>query len=461
MLSADSWAMQQWGTVELGDVRRKRRAVAMGARMVAQPEASLPQQMGSRAALRGAYGLLNHAAVTLEQLLAPHREATLAAAGQSQYVLMVQDTTELDFTAHPHTQGLGAIGDGGGQGLLLHSTLAVVPDTRQVLGLAHAQVVLRQPRVKPRPKYTRSDEGCVWERSAQAIGPPPPGVVWVHVVDGGGDIFEFMTACRQQGKHFIAQVCRNRRLLWEEEAAAGNQEEMAHLRDYARSLAPAPGSAYGLRVPATKTHPAREARLALAWAPITVPPSSQAPPDIRRLPPLGLYVVRAWEPEPPEGAEAVEWILTTSWPVARLADAQQIVSWYTCRWICEEFHQCLKTGCRVERTQLDDGADIRRLLGFAAPIAMRLLQLRDAARNIPDLPADQAVEPLMVQVLARRQKQDPTTMTVLEFWQSVARLGGHQGRRRDGSPGWRTVWRGWRLLSEWTEGARLFANPDG
>lgn len=427
--------------------------------MAAQPEASLPQQMGARAALRGAYGLLNHPEVTLEQLLAPHIEATLTAAGQSRCVLMIQDTTELDFTAHPKTQGLGPIGDGRGQGLLLHSTLAVLPDSREVLGLAHAQVVLRQPKVRPRPKYTRSDEGRVWEWAAQAVGPPSEGVVWMHVVDGGGDIFEFMAACRQRGKHFINQVCRNRRLLWEKEAVPGHPEEIAHLRDYARNLAPAPDSAYSLQIPATKTHAAREAQLVLTWAPVTVPPSSQAPPDIRCLPPLALYVVRAWEPEPPEGAEAVEWILITSWPVASLAPAQQIVAWYTC-WICEEFHQCLKTGCRVERTQLDDGADIRRLLGFAAPIAIRMLQLRDAARTNPDLPADQVVDPLIVRVLARRQKQNPITLTAREFWLSVARLGGHQGRRRDGSPGWRTVWRGWRLLSEWTEGAQLFADPD-
>jgi hypothetical protein len=120
----------------------------------------------------------------------------------------------------------------------------------------------------------------------------------------------------------------------------------------------------------------------------------------------------------------------------------------------------LKTGCRVEDSQLDDGADLQRLLGFAAPIAVRLLQLRQAARNIPDLPATALVEPLMVQVLARRQKTDPDTMSPAEFWRRLARLGDHQGRRRDGPPGWRTVWRGWRLLSDLTEGARLFVVPD-
>jgi hypothetical protein len=100
------------------------------------------------------------------------------------------------------------------------------------------------------------------------------------------------------------------------------------------------------------------------------------------------------------------------------------------------------------------------LLGFAIPIAVRLLQLRDLARQAPQRLARQVIEPLMVQVLARVQGLNARTLTLEAFWQAVARMGGHQGRRGDGSPGWRTVWRGWRHLEELTEGARLFAPRD-
>ena len=76
------------------------------------------------------------------------------------------------------------------------------------------------------------------------------------------------------------------------------------------------------------------------------------------------------------------------------------------------------------------------------------------------MPATTVVEPLLVQVLARRQRLNWQTLTAEQFWQQVARLGGHQGRRQDGPPGWRTVWRGWRYLSDLADGARLFAVPD-
>jgi hypothetical protein len=173
VLSADAWAAQQFATADLGDRRRTKRAVEMAAKMAAHPDASLPQQMESRSALRAAHGVLSNPRVSLEALVAPHCQQTLVAARREELVLMVEDTSELDYTAHPHTTGLGPIGDGKGRGLLLHSTLAVVPCQRQVLGLAHAQVVRRHP--KPSAHWVRSPEAQVWETSAHAVGRPPIG----------------------------------------------------------------------------------------------------------------------------------------------------------------------------------------------------------------------------------------------------------------------------------------------
>jgi hypothetical protein len=396
----------------------------------------------------------------MDKLLAPHLQQTGNASKQHELVLFVEDTTELDYTAHASKTGLGPIGDGKGRGLLMHSTLALVPEGRQVLGLAHVQVLRREPVSKPKPHWTRSAEGRVWEVSAQAVGRPPAGVTWVHVSDRASDIFEYMAACMDLGKHFLLRVHRNRLLAWDEEAPQTDQEEAQKLVDYARSLPKQPGSSYSVEIPAHKGRPARQAELALAWAAVTVAPPSQAPPAIRQHPPLNLWLLRVWEPAPPAGVEALEWILLCSLPITCLSDAQRATDWYTGRWYCEDFHQCLKTGCRVEHSQLDDGADIERLLGFAAPTAVRLLQARQAARHTPDVPARSVVDPLMVEVLARHDQVDAETMTAKEFWRRVARLGGFLGRRRDGNPGWRTVWRGWRYLSDLTNGARLFAPKD-
>jgi hypothetical protein len=98
------------------------------------------------------------------------------------------------------------------------------------------------------------------------------------------------------------------------------------------------------------------------------------------------------------------------------------------------------------------------LLGFVAPIAVRLLQLRQAVRQTSERLAVEEVDPLMVEVLAQKQQVDSQSMTLATFWLLVARLGGFQGRKRDGNPGWRTLWWGWRYVSDLTEGARLVIN---
>jgi hypothetical protein len=461
ILSASEWAAQQWGQIDLGDERLNRRAAEIGARMAAHPEASLPNQMQSPSMLEAAYRLMDNRHVSMLDLLKPHCQQTLEEARQQEVTLWVEDTTELDYTAHASKTGLGPIGNGLGRGLLLHCTLGLLPESRTVWGLGHVQVVLREARAKDAQGWMRTPEGRLWEHSAQAIGRPPEGKLWVHVSDRGSDIFEYMAACVDLEKHFLLRVFHNRLLTWNDEQPQAEQEEARKLLDYARSLPEYPASGYQVEVAATQKQPARQAQLALAWTQAVIAPSPQAPPEIRQHKPVTAWVVRAWEPDAPSGVEAVEWVLLTSLPILSLEDAQRTADWYTCRWFCEDFHQCLKTGCRVECSQLNDGLDIQKLLGFAAPIAVRLLQLRQDARHAPDALATTLVDPLMVEVLARQlPTESASTLTILNFWRLVARLGGFQGRKRDGQPGWRTVWRGWRYLSDLTDGARLFVSPN-
>jgi hypothetical protein len=450
--SAAEWATEQWRNVQLGDVRLDRRAVQMGVAMAAHPAQSLPQQMGSRASLRGAYGLLNHRRLTLGQLSEPHWTRTRQAAGEHQVVLFVQDTTELDYTHHPTKKGLGPIGDGRGRGVLLHSTLGVVPGPHpQVLGLAHQQVVLREPAKQPRPNYTHSLEGQVWARAAEAVGDAPEGVLWVHVGDRGSDDFRFMHACRAQGKHFLIRAYHNRILQWEKEDI---DPHMGKLIDFARTLPPQDD--YLLHIPAQHKRPPRTAKIHLAWASVTIPPPSRGPIELRHQPPIAAWVVRAWEMDAPPEVEAVEWILITSVPTRTTAQARERTQWYECRWLTEDYHQCLKTGCAIEKRQLDHGDDICRLLGFCGPIATRLLQLRNLARTEPEIPAQVHIDPLTIEILKQRLKwtgSEPVTMSC--FWRGVAQLGGHLGRRGDGPPGWKTIWRGWQYLQDLVTGARL------
>ena len=451
-LWANEFAQQTWGAVELGDRRLTARAVQVGSCMVAHPEASLATQMQNPSALEGAYRLMNNNQVNLRALLAPTFERTRQSASQEPVVLWVNDQTELDYTFQRAKGGMGAIGDGKGRGLLMHSTLAIRAETREVLGLGDVQVYLRQETPIPEPKWTRSMEGRVWEIAAEQVGAAPEGTTWVEVSDAGSDRFMYLAQCLALHKHFLIRVLFNRWVRKEEDG------EAQKLVDYARSLPRQAGSETMVEVPADRKQAARQAQVVMAWAGVCMPPSSQAPPTERQHEPLKAYVMRVWEPDPPEGIKGLEWILLSSLPVTCLEEAHLRVEWYTCRWFCEDFHQCLKTGCRIEHSQLSDRSDTENLLGFVLPIAVHLLQLRQAVRQLPERLAVEAIDPLMVAVVAEKQHVDSQTMSLKTFWDLVARLGGFQGRKRDGYPGWRTLWWGWRYVSDLTEGARLAIN---
>src|SRR5229473_1924020 len=213
LLSPQQWAEYTFGSVHLGDQRRTQRAVEIAASIAGHPSASLPRQMPDEAALHAAYRFLQNPQVSYEQLIRPHLQQTREAAGQQSQVLLIQDMTDLDYHAHPTTTGLGPIGTGSHQGFLLQTVLAVLPESREVLGIAQQEPFLRQPAPKGETKRQRQErerESQVWERSIQALGSPPAGVQWIHVGDRGSDIFSFLALCRQLGCDFVVRAAQDR-----------------------------------------------------------------------------------------------------------------------------------------------------------------------------------------------------------------------------------------------------------
>ena len=469
MLSALHWAEYTFGSVYLGDVRRTQRAVKIASAIAHNPAASLPAQMADEAALEATYRFLQTPDVTYEQLIGPHVAQTREAASKQQQVLLIQDTTEVDYQQHPTTTGLGPIGNGTHHGYLLQSVLAVVPESREVLGLMHQEPFLRQPAPKgetKRQREQRERESQVWERSVQAIGTPPEGVQWIHVGDRYSDMFSFLSLCRQQQCDFVVRAAQDRCVdLLVEQADAPVLPRSHHRRRAGQPAAAKPQhlfevmrswSAVGeqdLHLEATKQTKARVAHVVLSFGCLRLlPPEHQQASQGR---PLVVWVVHVWEPEPPEGVEGLEWVLLTSVPTATLAQAWQRVNWYRARWIIEDYHQGLKTGCSIEERQLQSYEALRRLLGLLAPTAVRLLQLRAAARETPERLVSEILPTDLVQVVAILVKVPAATLTAQQCWYAIARCGGYLRRRSSGPPGWKTLWKGWFYVQTLLEGVHL------
>jgi hypothetical protein len=439
-----------FGDTQLGDPRRARRLVRAAARIADRPHGSLPSKFDCNG-LRAVYRLMNRPEATHEQVLGPHgRQVRQAMAGRP-VVLVVHDTTELDFTSHRAWRGTGPIGTGGGRGFLQHNSLAILPDG-QLLGLAHQQLALRQPR-PPGETVTQRRRRCresrPWLAGIAAAGPAPQGRTWVDVGDCGADLFDAMHQARQPGHHFLIRAAQDRKVR----AGPPGHERATYLRRHARSLAPQATGA--VAIPGKGGRPARPAAVALAAAAVRVYPPAREARRADARPPLRARVERAWEPDPPAGCAPVEWVLLSSLPVGSEEQLRQRPARYALRWpTAEEFHQVEKAGCGEGQLRFETARAMKPMVALLSVVAVRLMQLRDAERRHPEAPASAVAPALERERVAAALPAGPAAgaLTVRQFVRGVARLGGFLGRRGDGPPGWKTIWRGYQRLQDMVEG---------
>ncbi|TWU45357.1 hypothetical protein Q31b_05290 [Novipirellula aureliae] len=92
---------------QFGDERLTKRIKKMADVLSHSPNMSIPAALKSKAEIEGCYRFFNNDNVTPEKILQPHIEATHQRINQVDYVLLVQDTTEIDLT-RPEQQVDGA-----------------------------------------------------------------------------------------------------------------------------------------------------------------------------------------------------------------------------------------------------------------------------------------------------------------------------------------------------------------
>jgi hypothetical protein len=455
VLSAKEWAVETFAGAELGDPRRRDRLVQVAAAMAEDPAATLPTQMGDPSALHAAYRLFNNEAMSLAQLQDPHWQQTREQARQRQQVLLVQDTTDLNYAKHPKTKGLGPIGRSKkAQGFFLQSVLAVDAQTAEMLGLAYEEPFVRQPAPLGEThaqRLQRDRESLVWERAVQAIGPALSESQWIHVGDRGADIFRLLQHIQLQACDFLIRAAQDR-CVQTKDGEEEDEEEVTRLFQHARSL-PAQDSRVK-DLPRLHERPARQAFLQVSWSKVRVLPPKNGGAMHKQA--VEAWVVRVWEPEPLDGQVPLEWVLLTSVPVENSEQAWQCVDWYTMRWTVEDFHKCLKTGCNMEKRHLQSYDDLTRLLGLVGPLAVRLLLLRSCARQSPQAQATCILPALWLRVLELFTNRPLHSLHSADhLWCAIARLGGYRGYLGDGPPGWQTLWRGWERLQALLEGVQF------
>lgn len=449
------WTEQECGRARLPKRLQKRLGLLVGD-FFARPTANIPQACGSWARAKAAYRFFNNPKVRKEFILESHFEATAARVAEEAEVLAVQDTTFLDYSSHPQTQGLGPIGTKSHDkalGLLVHGTMAFTPSGLP-LGLIELQSWARDP--EDRGKSERRKELPIEEkesfkwinsfRQARALQERCPRSRIISVGDRESDIYElFLETLRPGAPALVVRAERDRGLSQEEGLLWEKMEKE-----------PVQG-VYALEVQAGKNRRARTAQMEVRFAQVKLKP----PQRLRGRPEVELWAVYAVEAaSAPDPKEKLEWMLLTTLEVKNVEDALKVIGYYKQRWGIERFHKVLKSGCRIEDRQLGQAESLEACLAIDAMVAWRIYFACHLAREVPDAPCTiffEEEEWKAITAFQKRQRspaaQEPTLKEMIGL---VGRLGGWFGRKSDGPPGTEVLWKGFQRLDDITDAWNAF-----
>ncbi len=449
LVTADKqWAAEEFAHVELKDGRLNWRCQELASVLAQQPDVPINQACEDWADTKAAYRFFDNKKVTPEGILAPHQQRTVARMSQHPLVLAVQDTTFFNYTHHPHSEGLGEIGNKKQKqrGFGMHSTLALTP-TGLPLGLL-TQAFFTRPVDEPSHQPNELQKLPIEEKESyrwvqafeQTIALAPDGVDVVTVCDREADIYEMFTLAQEKEVHLLVRAATDRALTDNEARKLWSKVERQAIAGFLT-----------VHIPANQKRPARTATASVRFTQVKLKPPWR--PQQKKLPVVTLNAILVREDNPPVGVdEPIEWLLLTNTSVATFADALQVVQWYCCRWQIEIYHKVIKSGCKVEDCRLKLVDRLQNYIALMNVIAWRLLWLTYINRTDPNLPCTTILTTIEWESLYMRihkTTQLPQSIpTVRQAVRWIAQLGGFLGRKGDGEPGVVVIWRGWQRLQD-------------
>ena len=455
-----SWAEKEFGGASLGDARLSKRLVSIAAAKAQKPSRAFSGvAKGDWPSVKAYYRLIDtpdESAVTMPNILQPHRERTLRRMKGQQTVLCIQDGSDLDYNNLAQCDGLGEIGTNQtgakSRGLHLHSTFAVTSKGLP-LGVLHAQCFV--PKTKA-PEDDRPASAIPIEekktfcwiehhRDLVAIAADMPNTRLVDVCDREADFFELFDEQRHKPRVDLLVRAKHNRNLTEEPIKLFEAVRRTPVQSRVRVHLPRQ-SARPKRSK-QKVHPGRSARvaeLAVRSMRIQIQPSIYC----KDKEPIDVWVIHALEENAPPQTKAVEWFLLTTINITSVQDAEQCLRWYCLRWRIEDWHRVLKSGCRIEDIAHETVERLRRAIAINLVIAWRIMLMTLLGRETPELPAEVLFSDIEIRVLRAYAKKKGLKPPLLlgEAVRLVAKIGGYLGRTKDPPPGHELIWQGYAEL---------------
>ncbi len=493
------WAKKEMAQAKIGDERSRDNLIKLCATLAVQPGIAFSRacQEGGR---KAAHRLFRQPCSTPLNLLRGHILQTALRCQElsATLVLVASDSTSMDFTTHKATRGLGPITTSARtQGFHTHSAMALTVEGLP-LGLLHqehwvrptpeqplapapdkAPVPNKQQREKNHERSRKrafvDKESFKWLSALQAVEralPPEQKVLLIQ--DREADIFEFIQAPRRANTHLLIRAAQPRRVsvlpeghvsvLPDAGAEASFEANLLNRKQAHPSLFDVLATSPVLRVDTLEVgrrpdQPARSALMSIKFVAVRLlPPARQGGLDSVNQCPL-VWLLEAQEVMQVVSTTSIanesfsdfiakpkglHWVLLCTIPILDVNQASITIQYYARRWQIERFHFVLKSGCQVEKLQLDCVSSLQKALSVYSVVAWWLLYLTHLARVAPDTPAESVMDPALLAVVSAGERRPVTSVSALVL--AIARQGGFRRLPSAPYPGVKSLWLGLRCL---------------
>jgi len=437
---------ESYCNADFGDERLSKRLATILEQLSGNPSASISAACKDPYQAKAAYRFFANGEVTTEAITQITHDVTMGNinAEMPQVLLIVQDTSELNYTGLKATDGLGNMGrKKASKGIIVHSAVAI-GEAGEVFGLLAQKIWVRHPEEHGKHHARKQlpieeKESYKWLETIESAGTSfPEGIIAIHVCDREGDIYEFFCKAESEGTHYLCRRFQNRAIA-EDDGIKKLDKFVEALPEAGRIKVRIPRDSHTNRV-------ARDSVVAIKYGKCHIMKSSDLPRGGNLPKSIEVYVVSAVEVDPPEGEEKIFWQLVTNVPTESFEDAVTRIQWYTQRWKIETLHRTLKSGCKVEELQSDAAEKLMKLIAVYSIIALQIMQFTYVARTRPDESCEICLTEDEWKVLCRIANKTriipEKPPTIYEAIVMMAKLGGFLGRKSDGFPGVTVIWRG-------------------
>lgn len=457
-----SWATDELAKVDFGDKRLDRRFLKVAGSQAKTPQLSINASSADWSCAKAAYRLFDNSKVTPQKILEPHIENTIHRIYGQEMVVIVNDTSFIDFSTHEMVPDLGVAtkhGEHETKGIHFHAGLALSHEGTP-LGLVYSKLWTRFKQINKGHAHTKvpitKKESYRWiECLEETKALLPSGTRGLVVGDRESDIYEYFETAQDLDLDVLVRLRHNR-------VISNEFGETARVEEYFDGE-----KIKGLikvHIPGNGSRVARDAMMEVKFKEVCFQgqPRGIKTSRVKSRRDLLLTVVQLTEKNPGT-KEALGWTLITTLPVHNLEEAEEVMKFYRMRWTIELYFKSLKTGCNVEKCRLEEAEKLMKFVALCGIIAWRLMWLTWLQREIPGASGELAItmsewktlwlkkhrEKIKAGLMKPEPPEEIPDLCTITRW--IAGFGGFMGRKGDGHPGLITVWRGWMRIMDGAE----------